>query len=204
MNATTGRLLGLAALTLAAGDLQAQAACPANTTVGTVMASAFSCTLGDKTFSAFTITGAPAATTVNFGQLGPLFAITLGRDGAFFPPGTTVFDYTVTAAAPAHILGGSVGVDVSFPTVVTVTTMNGMATSPASILNGGTALISFGSGVPSVTVDNISHITSPVAELNSITNDFAQIPISVLEPDSLPLALAGFLGLAVATWRRRK
>jgi hypothetical protein len=180
--------------------LAASSACPADTTVSTVMAPNFSCVLGDKTFSAFDLSGVPTDARVQFGTLGPLFAVTLSRDGTFFPAGTTVFDYTITAASPNHILQGTVGVDVSFPNVVTATTMNGMALSPALLVNGGTATLDFSPGVTSLAVDNVSHVFGP-AELNSISNDFAQVVIGIPEPTTLALFTAGLLGLA---WVRRR
>lgn len=186
---------------LAAPGIARAAACPADAVVGTLEASGFNCTLGDKTFGDFSLTGVPASARVQFGQLGPLFAVTLNRDGAFFPEGTLTFDYTVTAAAPHTILEGTVGVDVSFPPEVTVTSMNGQV---VAIANGGTGTIFFSPGVASVTVDNTSHILTGTAELNSVTNDFSQVIVGVPEPGSLPLAALGFGGLALITWRRRR
>jgi hypothetical protein len=192
----------VAAVLMAGGQVHA-GTCPADTTVTTVEAAGFSCTLGTMTFSNFTISGAPSSAVVGFGQLGPLFAVTLARDGAFFPTGATVFDFTVAAAAPNTIRMGTVGVDVSFPNVITITSMNGMSLTPSSITNGGTGMITFSPGVSSITVADTSHIIGSTAELNSLTNDFSPVMIGVAEPSSLALFGLGLAGLALFARRPR-
>lgn len=197
------RTLGvaLAALFFVAGSGQAQAGvCPVLAPV-TVAVAGYSCTLGNETFSDFTITGVPSQALLEFGQFGQLSAVTLERDGVFFPMGTVVFDFKVTALAP--IIMGSVGVDVSFPNVVTVTTMNGLAMMPASIKNGGTALLSFTPGVDSVMVDNTSHIIYDTSQLNSLTDDFSQT-VGIPEPEPLPLLAFGLGVLVLSRWRDRE
>lgn len=195
------RLLGgtLALAALAPLTASAQSACPANTTVS-ILTPTFTCTMADKTFSDFALANVPASAHIQFGQLGPLFAVTLNRDGVFFPMGTTIFDYKVSATAPMTILEGTVGVDVSFPPEVTVTSMNGQT---VSIANGGTGTIFFNPGVETVTVDNTSHILTGTTELNSVSNDFTQVLIGIPEPGTLPLAALSLAGLAVVWWRRR-
>jgi hypothetical protein len=186
-------LFGCTVTSLFCLGAQAQTACPADTTVGTVMTAGYACVLGDKTFSAFDITGAPANARIQFGILNnELFAVTMSRDGTFFGDGRLVFDYTVTPMTPLTIREGSVGVDVSFPTVLTSTTMNGLLLGP--IVNGGTEVMTFTPGVVSLVVDNTLTISGP-AELNSVSNDFSQEIIGIPEPGTLVLFAGGLFGL---------
>lgn len=186
-------LLALAPTVAAAGT------CPVDMPVS-ILTPGFSCTLADKTFSDFSLTNVPTSAQLQFGQLGPLFAVTLSRDGVFFPQGTTIFDYKITAAAPLTILEGTVGVDVSFPPEVTVTTMNGQT---LSIPNGGTGTILFNPGVGSIDVTNTSHILTSTAELNSVSNDFSQVIVGIPEPGALSLMTLGLVGIVLPLLRRR-
>lgn len=177
--------------------------CPTNMPISVVLVSNFSCTLGDKTFSNFSTTNVPLSAEVQFGQFGPLFAVTLNRDGVFFREGVDTFDYTITATAPFTIREASVGVDVSFPTAVTVTTLNGVPLP--SIFNGGTEVMTFTPGVSSLIVDNTTSLMTPFAQLNSLSNSFSQqlLQIGVAEPKSLALAFLGFGMLGWVIWRKR-
>lgn len=186
---------------LAAPTIAQAATCPTDAPVTVLEAPGFACTMADKTFADFALMNVPTSAMVSFGQLGPLFAVTLSRDGVFFPVGTTKFDYTVSAAAPLTILQATVGVDVSFPPEVTVTTMNGQT---VSIANGGTGQILFSPGAGVVSVDNTSHILTGTTELNSVSNDFSQVVVGIPEPGSLPLAVFALGGLALFLWQRER
>ena len=169
------------------------AACPADDPISALLPG-FACTLVDKTFSGFDIVGAPADARVQFGTLGPLFAITLSRDGGFFTASRVIFDYTISAMAPNHIVEGSLGADVSFPPVTVISTMNGqMLTS----VNGEFQHLVFGPGISQVVVDDTATLSGN-AELNSITNDFTERRVSVAEPSMLALLVMGLAGLGLA------
>ena len=200
------RLIPLLALTLAApayagggsgiikglGGAAAQSivTCPADDPIST-LTPGFSCSEGPLTFSGFTLTGAPADGRIQFGTLGPLFAVTLSRDGAFFAVGRTVLDYTVTIAMPNHIVEGSAGIDVSFPPVIDITTMNGQ------LVTANGMPVTFPAGTTSVVVDNSATVVG-AAELNSITNDFTERMVGVAEPSMLALLVMGLAGLGLA------
>ena len=188
-------LAGLLALPLAQGST-----CPTDMPVSVVEVSSFTCTLGNETFSAFNVVGAPVDARIQFGQTGPLFAVSLDRDGAFFTGSRLLFDYAVTVAAPLTIREGSVGVDVSFPLVVTSTSMNG--TLLPTLRNGGTDIVVFTPGFSTLLVTN-SAVISSSGDLNSITNDFAEQVVGVPEPGTVPLAILGLAGLGWIIWRKR-
>lgn len=203
-------ILGVAAaLWMAAGQVSAQTACPTFAPVTTIEGRGFTCTLGDEVFSRFSIGNVPTAAMVEFGIDGSRFALTLDRDGTFFPVGTVVFDYTV-AVVPGHqpIDMGTLGVDVSTstPVVSTSATMNSMALTPATEMDGGTSAITFSPGVTTVAVTNTSVIPrgSLPADLNTITNDFVQSGATVPEPMSLSLFALGLAGLGFVGRRKRR
>ena len=186
------------ALLMAAGQPNAVLpACPTDESLSMLLLTP-TCQISDKIFSDFSFT-TNMATHVLF-SVNPVtgdVVVTFSRDGQNYNTGMNTFSYQVMTASPTStIVEHTLGVDVSTGLPVTVTTdtvtgNNSGAHAPLTAMNSQTIVLPISPGdtteMVMLTSDQLSG-----AQLNSISNDYAQVMESVPEPASLSLFGLGF------------
>jgi len=214
--------LGVAAGLLVVGGQAYTRPCPGTPTpISMVFIAGHTCTIGDKTFSAFSL-GLPIvddANSVDFSEHGSNTTITLiGNShpstgtGHGFGPGDHSFGFDVTVDAPAAAAGTRI---VSYTIMGTAGGGSPVATGtigPHSISFTGNTLGTGHSTLdvsPGVTSDSVELTTTQAggnsSRFSSITQTFGQRTVSAAVPEPISLSLfgLGLTGLWFAGRRRR-